>query len=151
MRLYLVQHGDALAKEIDPDRPLSKRGLDDVKMISAFLQDKCSPSQIQHSGKTRARQTAEVLTQALNPSQQPEKVDGLKPNDDPAAWLPLLKMSSEDLMLVGHLPFMGKMAALLLTGNAEAGLIRYQPGSVVCLVREEESWHLAWMMRPELL
>ncbi len=151
MRLYLVQHGEAVTKEIDPDRPLSEQGVNDVNKVSAFLAGKCNPNQIQHSGKTRARQTAEILAQNLNPVEPVLETDGLKPNDDPAAWLPLFKMSDQDLMLVGHLPFMGKMVSLLLADNQAADLIRYRPGSVVCLERDGQDWHLAWMIRPELL
>ncbi len=55
-------------------------------------------------------------------------------------------------MLVGHLPFMAKLAALLVAGDAEAALLDYRPGSVLCLERDDSgSWRIAWMLRPELL
>ena len=37
MKLYLMQHGDALQKDVDPDRPLSPRGRRDIEKIAAFL------------------------------------------------------------------------------------------------------------------
>ena len=41
---------------------------------------------------------------------------------------------------------------LLLTGEAEAERVQYQPGSVVCLERlDAEQWVMLWMLRAELL
>ncbi len=50
MKLYLMQHGDAVAKDIDPDRPLSKTGLADVKLVAASLSQPIEISRIVHSG-----------------------------------------------------------------------------------------------------
>jgi phosphohistidine phosphatase len=59
---------------------------------------------------------------------------------------------TEDVMLVGHLPFMGKLASRLIGGSEEAELIAFQPGSVACLERKPEGgWTLLWMVRPDLL
>ena len=37
MRVYLVRHGDANPKEVDPHRGLSAKGLRDVQKMAAFL------------------------------------------------------------------------------------------------------------------
>ena len=65
MKLYLVQHGDALAKDIDADRPLSEKGQSDVKRIASFLAGRMEVSRVMHSGKTRAQQTAELLADSM--------------------------------------------------------------------------------------
>ncbi len=62
MLVYLVQHGQAKAKDIDPDRHLTEQGINDVEKISAFLKTaKLTVDVIWHSGKARAAQTAEIL------------------------------------------------------------------------------------------
>ncbi len=37
MKLYLVQHGKALSKEADPQRPLSEEGIREVKKMAEFI------------------------------------------------------------------------------------------------------------------
>ena len=55
-------------------------------------------------------------------------------------------------MIVGHLPFLGRLAALLLTGNADKEVVAFQFGCVVCLNGDDEvRWKLEWMMVPKLL
>jgi phosphohistidine phosphatase len=148
MRLYLVQHGEALAKEVDAERPLSPEGTADVGRLAAFLRGYAEPVHIQHSGKTRARQTAEILAAALGG--EVAAVDGIAPNDPVAAWAAGLDGLAGDTVVVGHLPFVARAVSWLLLGREES-LVAYQPGSMVCLERSEEGWTLAWMLRPELL
>ncbi len=37
MRLYLVQHGEAVTKAVDPDRPLSEQGRADVERLAIWM------------------------------------------------------------------------------------------------------------------
>ncbi|MCZ6522899.1 MAG: histidine phosphatase family protein, partial [Alphaproteobacteria bacterium] len=62
MRLYLVQHGEALAKEVDAERRLSADGRRDVRRLAEFLaKSGLRVRKVLHSGKARARETAELL------------------------------------------------------------------------------------------
>ena len=153
MKLYLVQHGLAAAKDIDPERPLTHQGKADVARIAEALKSAgLDVRRVIHSGKLRARQTAEILTREIAPSIEPVTTDQINPLDDPAQFDWRAASGGEDTMLVGHLPFMAKLAAFLVTGDADAALVAYQPGSVVCLEsQEDDSWQVAWMLRPELL
>ncbi len=153
MKLYLVQHGDALSKEIDPERPLSEKGQHDVQKTANFLmQAGVRVQSVLHSGKTRAQQTAVTLARAVMPDGKVETVGGIAPNDDVAAFAATLESVVEDTFVVGHLPFMGRLVAYLLVGGVDREVVSYQPGSVVCLERTESAtWHLNWMLRPELL
>lgn len=154
MILYLVQHARAQPKEDDPQRPLSGQGQADIGKVAAFLGERgtVQVSRILHSGKLRARQTAEALAERLKATGSVSETDGLAPLDDPTVWAGRLADTDEDLMLAGHLPHMSKLAALLLTDNAEQPVIRFQMGGVVCLERDEEDrWSLRWMVVPELL
>jgi phosphohistidine phosphatase len=104
-----------------------------------------------HSGKRRAEQTADTLAAALAPGRLPAARAGLDPNDpthgvarEAAAW-------DDDVMLVGHLPFMAGLASRLVVGREDAGVVAFQPGSVLCLERMDQRWTIAWMTRPELV
>ena len=152
MQLYLVQHGEALSKEIDPDRALSEAGRNDVQRLASFLAGKVQVARILHSGKTRARQTAEILAAAVAPGREIEQLGGLGPNDPVEPFVRHVEEWAEDLLVVGHLPFMAKLAARLAAGSGERSIVAYRPGSIVCLdMSEEAGWQVQWMIRPELL
>ena len=81
MPLYLVQHGVALSKDIDPDRGLSKEGIDVVKrMADTAKQYHIQVKQIFHSGKKRTKQTAEIFSEYLKPAHGVKPFTGLNPN-----------------------------------------------------------------------
>jgi phosphohistidine phosphatase len=151
MHLYLVQHAHALAEDIDAARPLSERGRADAERVATLLSG-CLPglSRILHSGKTRARQTAEILARSAA-GVAVEQVHGLNPLDDPKPIARRIDASDDDVMLVGHLPFMARLASHLLSRDPEAELVAFQPGTVLCLEGDDGTWRVAWMVRSELL
>jgi len=153
MRLYLVQHGEAKSEDIDPERGLTDKGRRDVERVGAFLKPLgLVVSAVRHSGKTRAAQTAEILAQSLTVAQGVIEQEGLAPLDpvEPIAH-PLTGMS-EDLMLVGHLPFMADLASYLVAGAESVDVVAFQQGGVVCLKSDEKSgWRVRWMVTPDLL
>ena len=152
MHIYLVQHGEALSKDIDPERALSEAGRKDVQRVASFLAGKVRVVRILHSGKTRARQTAEMLAAAVASDLKVEEFGGLSPNDPVEPFVQHVEEWSEDLLVVGHLPFMAKLVTRLATGAGERSIVAYCPGSIVCLeTGEEHGWQVQWMMRPELL
>ena len=82
MRLYLIQHGDALSKDLDPKRPLSAKGRQDVARLGEELARSTLPvERILNSGKLRAKETAETIFAALGERQSLESLAGLGPND----------------------------------------------------------------------
>lgn len=153
MRLYLVQHGEAVSKEIDPDRPLSEGGRQNVERLAAMLErTDLWVRQVVHSGKARARETAEILAAVVSTEGAPIARRGLDPKDPVSPIARLTAQATADTMLVGHLPFMMRLAALLLTADETGVELAFQPGSVVCMERDEAgTWRLLWMIRPELL
>jgi phosphohistidine phosphatase len=153
MRIYLTQHGLAVPKDVDPDRPLSERGREDVRHLAEFL-DKAGMQvgQVLHSGKTRAEQTAAILATALLPTGEPQAHAGLGPKDPLENLSPEIAFWSVDTLIVGHLPYLGRLASLLLVSDPDRSLLAFQPGTMACLEKEAEGqWVLAWMVRPELL
>lgn len=90
MKIYLVQHGESLDKEIDPDQPLSDKGISDIEKLGHFLsKNKIEINHIIHSGKNRAEQTASILAPLLSLS----KIE-FYPNLGPLDDLNFLQMKS---------------------------------------------------------
>lgn len=151
MRVYLVQHGLARDESEDVKRPLSDQGREDVTRTAGFLSlfEKPRPARVVHSGKLRAEQTAEMFAEAWG-GLQVEAGSDLNPNDDPAIWSAQLMDSDEDIMLVGHLPFMQRLAGLLVCGDAQAMPVTFRNAGVVCLERGESGWTMLWQINPTL-
>jgi len=147
--IYLVQHGLAVASEEDPRRPLSAAGIEEVERIARWASAAgLAVAEIRHSGKLRARQTAEILGAALSPAGGVAEAPGLAPNDPVDA---LLETLSDRLMLVGHLPFLARLAGRLVAGDEACEVVRLRNAGVVCLAGEGSTWSVAWAMIPELL
>jgi len=152
MELFLVQHGQAKSEVEDPERSLTELGAETVRRMAAWAaQVGVKVDQIRHSGKRRAEQTAALLAERLGPAQGVIAVEGLKPNDDPRLVEEALRAEQGSLMLVGHLPFLGRLAGLLLAGNTEIGVIRFSNAGIVCLTDQEGKWSVNWVMSPDLL
>ena len=70
MALYLIQHGKSLPKDQDPDQGLSDEGIAETERMANLAKDHgLAVTQIRHSVKTRARQTAEIFARSLDPQQ----------------------------------------------------------------------------------
>ena len=154
MRLYLVQHGEATSKDENPERPLSEVGIAHATQVAAFAARHLTVNitQIFHSGKTRACQTAEIFAEHLNPVNGIVATDGLAPNDDPIGWLARVGETTGDLMLVGHLPHLARLCGLLLCGGADKTAVRFRNAGIVCLERGDDGdWGLAGMITPKCL
>ncbi len=153
MVLYLVQHGEARKEEEDPARGLTKKGMDDVWKTATFAQKTISPAvRMFHSGKTRALQTARIIADFVKPKADPAEAESLAPMDDPVIWADRLKAMNDDVMLVGHLPHLAKLAGLLLSGSAEQTVVAFKMGGIVCLKRSDDGrWSLEWAVVPEII
>jgi phosphohistidine phosphatase len=151
MRIYLVQHGESKSEEEDPQRHLTDKGIAEVRHVVNFLRPlELVVDTVWHSGKTRAQQTGELLAEVLR-ARLVQRV-GLGPKDQVVATKEALKQTGGNLMIVGHMPFLGKLAAVLVTGSEENEIVEFQFGSVVCLeCRDDVKWKVAWMITPALL
>jgi phosphohistidine phosphatase len=154
MQLFLVQHGDALSKERDPERPLSEGGIEAVNDVNNFLEKnrRIEIDTIYHSGKRRALETADILSKSVAAENGLKKSEGLAPMDDPSIWETKLKDMHRDVMLVGHLPHLSGLAGLLLTGDASCEPVLFHNGGIVCLFRDaDHRWMVDWIIIPEIL
>lgn len=153
MRVYLVQHGKAKSPEEDPNRGLSNEGRKEVECISEFLSElRITVSLIQHSGKTRAEETAHLLAEGIRCTSGPVHAQGMDPADDPSMVANFLKVYTDDILIVGHLPHLERLTSLLVTGNPDHRPVGFRNGGVVCLQKEGGgAWSVLWVIVPELL
>ena len=147
MHLILVHHGDAVGPEVDPQRPLSPRGRVAVEgLASSAAARGVKPTVIWHSGKLRAKQTAEAFWRACNALAEFSATKDLQP-DDPPKWIrDRLRKDTRDLMIAGHFPHLPRLLALLITGG-EAG-VDFPLHGVVTLVTHDEgaTWQELWRL-----
>jgi phosphohistidine phosphatase len=153
MFIYLVQHADSKKEEEDPARPLSEKGIRDITKVSFYVsQFNLSFEAIYHSPKLRAKQTAEILSKNIKPAKGILEADGLAPLDNPDIWAERLANMQTDVVLVGHLPHLAKLASLLLCGDAGKNVVSFRMAGIVCLKRDEAgAWSLQWMITPDMV
>jgi phosphohistidine phosphatase len=152
MALYLVQHGKSLPKEIDPEQGLSEEGIAEVERIAQVAKGyNVQVRQIRHSTKERARQTAAIFQTALGLHEPTQVMEGLEPLDDVKAIAAKI-LDEHSLMLVGHLPFMERLASYLITGSIVKKVLKFQNGGIVCVDRDPESgdWFIKWALMPTI-
>ena len=152
MALYLIQHGKSLPKDQDPDQGLSEEGTAETERMANLAKDHgVTVSQIRHSAKTRARQTAEIFARTLNPKQGVQEVSGIKPLDDVAEYAAKINLD-ENVMLVGHLPFMERITSYLITGSIDQTVFKFQNSGIVCLDKdpEKQGWVIVWTLMPTI-
>ena len=152
MRVYLARHGAASVKEVGGERPLTDNGQAGVKKVAAFIEDlDLRPQEVRHSEKLRAAQTAEILAAALAEDVAVSARKGLAPDDPVGPVRDELDAADGDIMLVGHLPFMAKLASALLTGKELSAMLSFQAGAIACLEKWEDRWQLLWLVSPGML
>ena len=153
MKLYLVQHGESLSKDENPDRPLSEQGRSDLSKVADFIRPlKIEVDYLWHSKKARAIQTAQILAEVIKIKKDRSERDGLNPNDDILSLERELSRVEGDVMIVGHMPFLSKLASQLLAGSESAGTVRFRQGGIVCLGYDKDAgWQVEWMVTPDLL
>ena len=150
--LYLVRHGEATSKEQNSERPLTDSGAKEVEQIAAwFTSTKLPVDEIRHSGKLRAQQTAEIFAQHLGLPELPAETPGLNPNDDVQPVADSLSRETKSLMLVGHLPFMGRLVRCLVVGDPEQTVADFDAAGVVVLQRADDRWSIVCAISPQQL
>lgn len=150
MKLYIVQHGLSLSGEVDPEKSLSPEGEAESRKIAAFLKEKnIRVGLIWHSPKKRAAQTARIMADTISCPETQERED-LNPLDPVGSFPKEIEALNIDLMIVGHLPFVQRLASLLLSGEENKELISVRNSGVICL-EHTDSWKVLWTVIPELL
>ena len=139
--LYLVHHGEAVGPEIDPRRPLSNHGRADVERLAREAKKRgVNPTAIWHSGKLRAKQTAEAFWKACNPFADFSASKDLQPGDSPEWVRDRLVGETADLLIAGHFPHLPALLALL-TGEGD----HFPTHGIVALEQQPDgTWRERW-------
>ncbi len=149
-----------MPKERDPSRPLSEDGVAAVRRVARFLTatQAVVVADIWHSTKLRAQQTAAIFSEEVAPNATPAEIDHLEPLADVAKVANEVAAATENLMLVGHLPHISRLASLLVVGDADLEAFDFREGAVLCLKRwgghgssSLGTWQARWMVSPRLL
>jgi phosphohistidine phosphatase len=154
MDLYLMQHGEATTNAENPERPLTDAGRAAIQRVAARARDAgVRVSRCVHSGKLRAEQTAQLLMHEIGAEVDVEARPGLSPNDavtPTAEWLRALT-EDQSLALVGHLPFLDRLASLLVAGDEAAQVVRFRMGGLVKLEPKNngDGFSVAWAVPPD--
>jgi len=149
VNFYLMRHGDAVSALENPQRPLSKEGCRRVEQTARMaLQRNIEVSLVYHSGILRAMETAEILAAHLARNVRIAPLSGLLPEDDPTLVQAELDAASNSILLVGHLPFMGRLAGLLVAGDPDRPVVDFAPATMVCCVRAAAQWQIDWQITP---
>jgi len=152
MSLYLVQHGLSLPKDVDPEKGLATEGMQAVQRIAEVARSYgIQVSRIIHSGKKRARQTADILAAVLSPDKGVTTMTGINPLDDVAAFASQVDFAA-NTMVVGHLPFLERLTSYLITGEQKPVVFKLQNGGLLCIDRFEnlELPAIKWALMPQM-
>jgi len=153
MQLYLVQHAQAKNEAEDPQRSLTKEGKQIALRMAGFAARRnITVAEIWHSEKLRARQTAEIFAEAIPPQAGMHEKPGLGPLEDVTPLVSALAGARDNLMIVGHLPHLSRLASRLLCQDETKTIVAFQMAGIVRLDREGAGeWSLRWIVAPELV
>lgn len=153
MRVYIIRHGQANSANIDPQKGLSPKGNAQALKIGKWLAaEKAAPAVVYHSGKARARQTAEIILDQLRRAGlavELEERRDINPDSDPRLLAAEISAAEEDLMFVSHLPFVLDLTAELL-GDRSAEC-DFSPACAAGLEAKNGGFRLLWLVNPENL
>jgi phosphohistidine phosphatase len=150
--VVLVRHAQAVSTQEDPARPLSAEGRRQAQTMADWLAElDIEVEEIRHSAKARARETARHIAGRLSigPAAVRE-VGGLDPSDEVDSVALDLEAARRSLMLVGHLPFMARLASRMLVGNPAYLNVRFAEAGVVILARAGGGWQLIAVLAHEM-
>ena len=150
MAIYLVQHGACFGKDEDPKKSLTPGGRQAVAAVAEHLQSAgIKVAKVCHSGKTRAMQTARILADFLH-MERIEAVSGLEPDDEVSPFADSLTEEDPDVLIVGHLPYLRKLASKLIAGAEDTDRIDFVNSGVLCLQGLPEGFRIQWYLTPAL-
>lgn len=144
--IYLVHHAEAVGPEVEPQRPLSAAGRIHAEALAAAAVARgVKPEVIWHSGKLRARQTAEPFLRLCNPLAEFAAIRGLQPTDSPSSIKDLVTGETREILIVGHMPNLPRVLTLLVTG-AESPPLSFPLHGAIALEATGERWAERWRL-----
>jgi phosphohistidine phosphatase len=159
MLLWVVRHGIAVSRDDpdcppDPERPLTEKGRRRMEQVADGLRRQgMAPGRLISSPYLRARQTAEIIAQALGlPHVAIELHEGIEPGEDPSAILGALSRGEPvDTLLCGHAPHLDRLIARV--AGAPQPFTELKKGGAACLELPGGSpapGTLLWLLPPSV-
>jgi phosphohistidine phosphatase len=145
--IYLVHHGKATDPMVNAQRPLTADGKVAVRELAVYAKDRGAvPVEIWHSGKLRARQTAEAFRAVCNPLAAFSMVRGLQSADPSDIMADRLVWECRNLMLVGHMPHVDRLLRRLVGRIGAEDQIQFPSHGLVALFSNDNgvTWLEAW-------
>jgi phosphohistidine phosphatase len=161
MNLYLLRHGLAVEPGTpgyaqDADRPLTPEGEGKLWKIAEGLEALgLSFDRILSSPYVRARQTAEIVAEALRAKKKLEFTDTLTPGGSRKKLIELLTHldpAPEDVLLVGHEPYLSELISLFVSGDADLSITMKKAGLCklsIQTLRPGRCATLEWLLTPK--
>ena len=161
MDLYILRHGIAVefgtpGYEHDADRPLTPEGQRKLRQIADAMEAlELSFDRIISSPYLRARQTAEIVAEALDARKRLELSDTLTPGGSMKRLVELLNRlepSPASVLLVGHEPYLSGLNSLLVSGKETFAVVMKKGG--LCKLTTDSLKHgrcaaLQWLLTPK--
>ena len=148
MRLFLVHHGEAEAPDVDPRRPLTTAGLASIERLAAEAASRgARPDVVWHSGKLRARQTAQAFWRACNALAEFSATRDLQPSDPPEWLRDRMIGETRELLVAGHFPHLPRLLTLLLGDDRTTTFPLH--GVVALEAAESMIWRELWRLDPQ--
>ena len=151
MKVYLVRHGSYAPigpKQIDS---LTPTGVAEIEALGQCLAPlNLGLHSIGHSGRTRAMETADILSRHLKVSQT-KTIQGIDPHSDPQIFANNLLYERDDLMIVSHLPFLSSLASELILEKPQPEIVNFNTGTCVCLEKVgNHHFVIQWVLNKSL-
>jgi phosphohistidine phosphatase len=158
MQVHLLRHGaaeDIRPGHSDSERRLTAAGRKEVRRaMDGSRPGKISPTLILCSPYARAIETAEIAAAVAGYAGRIVRTDALAPEASPhGVWLEIRNRQNEtQILLAGHEPLLGQLAAYLL--NAPALYIEMRKATLVRIDFErfpvDPHGILKWMIPPQI-
>ena len=153
LKVVLVRHGESTSTLENPERPLAISGRQHAERVASWLL-RCNygAEGIVHSSKLRARQTAKIFGCRLGVhAAHVREMAGLNPHDDPAPVAEALEVDRRSIIIVSHLPFLNRLASLLLVGEGERLRFQFSDAGAVILARVSGGWRIEAVVGHEMV
>ena len=157
MEIYLMQHGEAYAKDKDPERSLTLKGEEQIHLSAQALKKMdVKFNLIISSPKKRARQTAEIVAAEMGyPQDGIEATETLEPTVPAKDTLSYLATHGDKnrIFIAGHLPSLGEIVSTLVCDRSHVSF-HFEMGGVARIDVEELKAHngeLRWFLTPSQL
>jgi phosphohistidine phosphatase len=148
LRLWLVHHAEAVGPEFDTRRPLTSEGQAHAEALALEAASRgVKPEAVWHSGKLRARQTAQAFWRACNALAEFTAVPDLQPDDPPGRIHDRLRGETRAILIAGHFPHLPRLLSTLVGSGLTTRESFPQHGIVELETTDNgETWREIWRL-----